>query len=126
MLDLSADILRLAEKNTMFVTKEAYIASSLLEDAVNLFDESIKITEVPDGTVYLPDCDAITGDTLRRHGGKLLILDDVRITGLSAEELQMLESLHVADSILQTKPGRPTCIPLASLPIQRFSFLGET
>jgi hypothetical protein len=49
------------------------------------------------------------------HGGKLLVLDDVRITGLSAEELQMLESLHVADSILQTKPGQPTCIPLASL-----------
>ncbi len=44
-----------------------------------------------------------------------MVLDDVRITGLSAEELQMLESLHVADSILQTKPGRPTCIPLASL-----------
>ncbi len=105
MLDLSADILRLAEKNTMFVTKEAYIASSLLEDAVNLFDESIKITEVPDGTVYLPDCDAITGDTLRRHGGKLLILDDVRITGLSAEELQMLESLHVAGSIYTDEAG---------------------
>ncbi len=44
-----------------------------------------------------------------------MVLDDVRITGLSAEELQMLESLHVADSILQTKPGQPTCIPLASL-----------
>ncbi len=44
-----------------------------------------------------------------------MVLDDVRITVLSAEELQMLESLHVAGSILQMKPGRPTCIPLASL-----------
>lgn len=105
MLDLSADISRLAEKNTMFVTKEAYIASSLLEDAVTLFDESIKITEVPDGTVYLPDCDTITGDILRRHGGNLLILDDVIITGLSGEELQMLESLHVSGSIYTDEAG---------------------
>lgn len=99
MLDRSADIAKLVEKKIVFLTKKAYIVSSLLEDAVNLFDESVAIVEVPDKTVYLPECSEITADTLRRFGGRLLLFNDVKITGLSAEELQMLQSLYVSGTV---------------------------
>lgn len=116
MLDTSADIAKLVEKKIEFLTKKAYIAGSLLEDAVNLFDESVDITEVADGTVYLPDCDAITADTLRRHGGKLLLFGDVKLTGLSAEELAMLENLYVSGTVYADEAAaeRLTAIGLSS------------
>lgn len=99
MLDTSADIAKLVEKKIEFLTGKAYIAASLLEDAVSLFDESTDLVELPDGTVYLSDCTAITADTLRRHGGKLLLTDDVRITGLDPDDLAKLESLYVSGTV---------------------------
>lgn len=99
VVDRSADIAKMVEKKIIIFTKKAYIAGSLLEDAVNLFDESAEIVEVSDGTVYLPDCHEISADILRRYGGRLLILGDVKLIGMSADELQQLEGLYVSGTV---------------------------
>lgn len=54
---------------------------------------------MPDGTVYLPECDAVTAGVLRRHGGKLLIFGNVKLMGLREDELKQLESLHVYGTV---------------------------
>lgn len=99
LVDRSADIARMVEKKIVFLTKKAYIASSLLEEGIKLFDDSVDIVEVPDGTVYLPECDAVTAGVLRRHGGKLLIFGNVKLMGLREDELKQLESLHVYGTV---------------------------
>lgn len=116
-VDRSADIARMVEKKIRFITKKAYIASSLLEDGLSLFDETVDIAEVEDGTVYLPECDAITSSVLRRCGGKLLTFGNVKLMGLHADELQQLERLYVYGTVFADMAAEERLSELA-LPAQ--------
>lgn len=97
MVDSTLDAKRLRDRGCRFQAREVIIAESLVEELIDLIDESAEIIIVPDGTkVVLDDLelDAITAEKL---GGKLYVAGDLKVR--STEAVKELEYLVVLGDV---------------------------
>lgn len=95
MLDQKLDIASLIHKGVHFLTPRAYIASSLLRDAIHLFDDNVSITELPDGCALVEGDVELTDRIIRRCGSRLFLTGSLFIHKNGTEALKALEYVHV-------------------------------
>lgn len=99
ILDSQLDIAALHE-NTIFLTKKAYIAKSLLSDAVGHFEDETEIEVVADGTAWVKESIVLDESTIQQYGTKLLVTGDMVILKDSALALEKIEFLHVTGKLI--------------------------
>ena len=99
ILDSGLNLADLDERTT-FLTKKAYIAKSLLADAVKHFDDETEIAVVSDGTAWVEETLTLDEDAISRYGTKLLVVGDLRVGENAAEAFEKIEFLHVTGKIV--------------------------
>lgn len=73
------DFIKLSEKNVRFMTPKLFIAESLTETALPLFDEKTDICVLPDGCAYFDDSTELDEAAVLRSGGKLYVDGDLTV-----------------------------------------------
>ena len=96
--DEDLDIDRLKKLGTRFITKKAVIAESLLEEALNLFDEQAEIKIIPTGLKYVGG-ETLKDKLIRRHGNKLYVDGDLTVELESEKALDKLEEVKVEGTV---------------------------
>ncbi|NLY46699.1 MAG: hypothetical protein GX053_12060, partial [Tissierella sp.] len=96
--DKDLNIVSLKEAGTIFITKKAITAESLLEDAVALFDEHVEIKIIPDGLIYT-NSEILNDVLIRKHGDKLYVDGDLTINLESENALEKLTRLKVEGTV---------------------------
>ncbi|NLY45406.1 MAG: hypothetical protein GX053_05395, partial [Tissierella sp.] len=96
--DKDLNIVSLKEAGTLFITKKAITAESLLEDAVALFDEQVEIKTIPDGLIYT-DGQILNDILIRKYGDKLYVDGDLTIDFESENALDKLTGLKVEGTV---------------------------
>jgi hypothetical protein len=97
--DESLDISSLVTKGTSFITKNAIITESQLENAVQLFDDETSIDVIPKGFIYVKGS-KLDDLMINKNGDKLYVDGDLIITSDSENALTKLTGLRVNGSIL--------------------------
>lgn len=96
--DNDLDIAYLKEIGATFITKKAIIAEKLLEEAVALFDEHVKIKVIPDGLTYTSE-KILNNNLIKKYGDKLYVDGDLIINNESENALDKLTRLKVVGTI---------------------------
>lgn len=97
--DETLDVATLVKKGTSFITDRAIIAEALLEDGVQLFEDSTDILVIPEGYRYIQG-GKLNELMVNQYGNKLYIDGDLIITSDSESALNKLVGIRVKGSIL--------------------------
>jgi len=92
---------KLNELGITFITKKAIIKEELLEEAVNLFDESVKIKIIPKGYSYYEDR-KLDSQFIKKHGNKIYTDGDLVIDNNYLDVLEKIEPLIVEETLYVT------------------------
>lgn len=95
MVDPQLDAGRLAAKGATFSSKEVILVESKVESLIELIDEAADIVVVPDGTAVILDDVELTDVTVKKHGAKLYVTGDIKLTEESEWALKQTEYLKV-------------------------------
>lgn len=99
LVDDTADVSMLVEKNVRFITPKALIAEKLVADACQLFDEHTEFQVIPDGFALLQGDIMWNHALLSQYGKKLYVNGSLRIEQESVQGLEELEELIVAKEL---------------------------
>lgn len=94
-LDTAVDAVGLRKKGARFAGKQVIIAESLAEPLIDLISEDADIVIVPDGTSFVNDDEALSGEMIARWGTRIYVNGDLDIKDAAAEVLSSLTYLHV-------------------------------
>lgn len=97
--DETLDISSLISKGSSFITKRAIIAESLLQNALQLFEDETDITLIPTGYGYVQG-GKLDDSMISKNGNKLYVDGDLIITKESESALSKLIGVRVKGSIL--------------------------
>ena len=95
MVDPQLDGEKLAAKGASFSSKEIIVAESKVESLIELIDEQAEVIIVPDGTAVILDDVELDDVTVKKHGARLYIAGDVKVTEESMDALARLEYLNI-------------------------------
>ena len=96
--DEALDVASLAAKGSSFITKTAIIPETLLENAVQLFEDDTDIIEIPAGYRYVQG-GKLDNLTVNQNGSKLFVDGDLMITSESEKALSKLTDIKVNGAI---------------------------
>ncbi|AGC68699.1 hypothetical protein Cst_c17170 [Thermoclostridium stercorarium subsp. stercorarium DSM 8532] len=99
ILDNSLDIAEMVNRGVRFLTKNAVIAESLVDAALQLFDDTTGIVTVPDGCSFVNGSSELSRALLIKYGPKLFINGDLMIDLKAADLLEKIEYLHVTGTV---------------------------
>lgn len=99
MVDPQLDASKLAAKGATFSSREVILAESKVESLIELIDEQAEVIIVPDGTAVIQDDAELDKVTVKKHGGKLYIIGDLRLTEDSADALAAVEYLNIRGDV---------------------------
>lgn len=101
--DEEADISKLVKKEVQFVTGQILVPEKLVERMIPLFDETVKLTVVPEGeTLVLGDV-TLTDELVNEKGAKLFIHGNLTVTEDSAAALSRIQKLTVEKTLFIKK-----------------------
>ncbi len=99
--DESLNLDKLNELGVVFITKKAVIKEELLEKAVNLFDESVKIKIIPKGYSYYKNR-KLDSQFIKKYGNKIYTDGDLVVDNNCLDGLDKIESLIVEGTLYVT------------------------
>lgn len=97
--DTTVNVKMLAEKGNFFVTKELVVSQELLEDALGLVAENVKLRVVPAAHAFVNADTLLDEALLRKFGKKLYIYGSLSLNEQSIELAEHIESLKVAGEV---------------------------
>lgn len=97
--DTTVNVKMLAEKGNFFVTKELVVSQELLEDALGLVAENVKLRVVPAAHAFVNADSVLDEALLRKFGKKLYIYGSLSLNEQSIELAEHIESLKVAGEV---------------------------
>lgn len=101
--DEEADISKLVKKEVQFVTGQVLVLEKLVEKAIPLFDERVKLTVIPEGEVLIVGDVTLTEELVAEKGERLFIHGNLNITEESATALNRLKKLTVEKTLFIRK-----------------------
>ena len=101
--DEEADISKLVKKEVQFVTGQILVLEKLVEKAIPLFDESVKLTVIPEGEVLIVGDVTLTEELVAEKGERLFIHGNLNITEESVTALNRLKKLTVEKTLFIKK-----------------------
>lgn len=101
--DEQADISKLVKKEVQFVTGQVLVLEEVVEKAIPLFDESVKLTVIPEGEVLIVGDVTLTEELVAEKGERLFIHGNLNITEESVTALNRLKKLTVEKTLFIRK-----------------------
>lgn len=99
MADPDIDVLQLSEKNVRFVTEELLVRENLVNEAVRLVDETVKLTVIASDHAFVPESVALNERLLKKYGKKLFVYGNVTVGEESVPTLPQIEALKVKGKV---------------------------
>ena len=93
------DIAALAAKQVRFVTPAALVPEERVEEAVALFDETVKLTVIPAGYAFIPGDARLDESLLEKYGGKFYMDGSLTIESKNASLLSRLEKPQITGTV---------------------------
>lgn len=99
LADPQVNAAMLSAKKVQFVTNKLVVRESMIEQAINLVDETVKLEVIPDGWAYM-NSDAELDETLLSKYGNCLYIDgNLKLSAESTPLLERIEKLHVNGNV---------------------------
>lgn len=100
LTDCTLDVPALVEKGVRFLTQQAIVAEPLLEAALPLFGDEVKIQTVPAGCTFVNDDLTLHAAALRKYGSRLYVNGDLTLEPGSQDVLGQVEYLYVNGCVM--------------------------
>lgn len=101
--DKTVDLEKLVQKKVQFVTERFVGYESMMETAIGLVEEQVKLVVVPDDLELVYGDSELNAELLKKYGSKLFIYQNLTLTEESISVLDRIERLEVAGSVNLTK-----------------------